>query len=327
MIQTWRRSIYFLSVPAILLAVGAFGLANAFRHAQDAGDDDCMEDYETLSVRCMTKHPGPKAMDDIEKDHKARKAQREAKLGPGAAARSADGSITINVYVHVINKGPGIANGDVPLEMITAQINFLNTCYSGLDTPTHPAPLANSNTPFRFALAGVDRTTNATWYTMSPGTMAEAQAKTALRVGGANTLNLYTANPGQGLLGWSTFPWNYKSRSLDDGVVILYSSLPGGSAAPYNLGDTTTHEVGHWLGLYHTFQGGCNATNDLIDDTPAERSAAYGSPIGRDTCKDRKSPGLDPIYNFMDYTDDECMFQFTPKQADRMDSMWFAYRN
>ncbi|MBS1811256.1 MAG: zinc metalloprotease [Acidobacteria bacterium] len=178
----------------------------------------------------------------------------------------------------------------------------------------------------KFELASVDRTTNATWYTMVSGTQAKSDAKTALHVGGANVLNFYTANIGGGLLGWATFPWSYSGAPTMDGVACLYSSLPGGAAAPFNEGHTGTHEVGHWLGLYHTFQGGCATTNDYVSDTPAERSPAYGCPRGRNSCSGIAFPGKDSVNNFMNYADDYCMSQFTAGQASRMDSMATLYR-
>lgn len=247
-------------------------------------------------------------------DIEARLEMFDALRGGGAQERNA-GSVTVQVYWHVIRKGTGISNGDIPQSQIDAQMQVLNDSYSGATGGT--------NTPFRFVLAGVTRTTNTTWYNMCPNSTAEAQAKAALRVGGAATLNIYSSGA-CGYLGWATFPWQYSSAPSKDGVVILYSSVPGGTASPYNLGDTATHEVGHWLGLYHTFQGGCNGNGDYVSDTPAEKSAAFGCPVGRDSC--RNKAGLDPIENFMDYTDDYCMYKFSAGQSNRMDSLSFQYR-
>ena len=221
---------------------------------------------------------------------------------------------TINVYFHVIRRGTGTANGDVPDSQISQQISVLNGAFAG--------------TGWTFNLVATTRTTNSTWYDGCASSTTETQIKNALRQGSADDLNIYSCNPSGGLLGWATFPSSYSSQPSKDGVVILYSSMPGGGADPYDEGDTATHEVGHWMGLYHTFQGGCakNATTggDQVADTPAERSPAYGCPGGRDSC--RHIAGLDPIENFMDYSDDACMFKFTTGQDTRMDAQFTAYR-
>jgi hypothetical protein len=143
--------------------------------------------------------------------------------------------------------------------------------------------------------------------------------KRALRRGDKTTLNIYSTSGG-GYLGWAYLPTDIDESNLWlDGVVIMDQSMDGGNQAPYDQGDTATHEVGHWLGLFHTFDGGCKGSGDLVDDTEPERSAAYGCPVGRNTCKGQDDTGDDPIFNFMDYTDDACMNQFTEGQAFRMD--------
>lgn len=236
--------------------------------------------------------------------------QRLAELGD--LESKTEGAI-INVYVHVIRDGNG--NGGPSTTQMNNQISVLNAAYASAG--------------YSFSVASTDYTNNSSWYTCQPNTTAESQMKNALRLGTADDLNIYYNNMGGGLLGWATFPSDYTRSPKMDGVVILYSSLPGGSAAPYNLGDTATHEIGHWMGLYHTFQGGCskNASNggDLVSDTPAEQSAAFGCPTGRNTCK--SIAGNDPITNFMDYTDDSCMNTFSAGQISRMNSQWTAYRS
>ena len=227
----------------------------------------------------------------------------------GAAAPSATGGV-IDVYFHVITDSEG--NGSPKSSQLGRQIRVLNDAY-GLWGWT-------------FRLVQTDFTANDAWYAAGYGSLEERQLKSALRIGSADDLNIYTNNMGGGLLGWSTFPSSYNGKPDLDGVMILNASLPGGSAEPYNQGDTATHEVGHWMGLYHTFQGGCTPNNDYIDDTEAERSPAFGCPYGRDTCSGSKYPGLDPIYNFMDYTEDACMNAFTPLQDARMDEQFTAYR-
>ena len=262
--------------------------------------------------RCGTKHMDEATAVTFENSLKEFNGRRN----PSQIRKS--GSVTISVYYHVINTGKGIANGDVPVKMLRDQIDVLNAAYAGATDS------GGTNTPFRFVLVGVDRTTNASWFNAGPGTAAEREMKSALHVGGANVLNFYTNNAGGYLLGWATFPFWYDQDPLMDGIVCLFSSLPGGSEVPYNEGDTATHEVGHWLGLFHTFQGGCAAVyNDFVADTPAERSPAFNCPTGRDTCP---GAGLDPTENFMDYTDDACMFRFTPNQSSRMEALSLQYR-
>ena len=250
-------------------------------------------------------------MNPTETERKAMEADfafRKSALG-SFAAEAAGG--TIPVYWHVINNGTSLSQGNIPNSQITDQINVLNAAYAA--------------TGWQFVLTATDRTTNSSWYTCTGGT-CETQMKAALRRGTADDLNIYSNNMGGGLLGWATFPSSYTSSPSKDGVVILFSSVPGGTAAPYNLGDTATHEVGHWMGLYHTFQGGCvknSSGGDGVADTAPEKSPAYGCPTGRDSCR---GGGLDPITNFMDYTDDACMNSFTSGQDTRMDSMFTTYR-
>jgi len=242
-------------------------------------------------------------------------AQRAAELTEAGVSLTAPAGEpqVIDVYFHVINQGKTARDGNVPAKQIRAQIQVLNEAYK--------------DSGFQFRLADVDRTTNKRWYNAAADSSAETRMKRALRQGDSEDLNIYTANPSGGLLGWATFPSDFKTAPRQDGVVLLNSSLPGGSGAPYNEGDTGTHEVGHWMGLFHTFQqekGGGLPLGDLVKDTP-KHEVNYGKPKeGTDTLP--KKPGLDPIHNYMNYTDDAWMSEFTPGQLTRMQEQWQLFR-
>ncbi|MBC7880947.1 MAG: zinc metalloprotease [Anaerolineae bacterium] len=290
------------TLAAALLVSALFPALAQAKPGFAVGDNvfDSKEAFVESGARCATKMPESIRQRQIEQEVKAWVASHPESVRTSAAAT------TIPVAIHVIYSG---SEGNVPDSQLQAQIDVLNAAFASRG--------------YSFTISSIDRTNNASWFTMQPGTTAEQQAKSALVISPTTTFNFYTAKPGGGLLGWATFPWSLASNPTNDGVVVLFSSLPGGTAAPYNLGDTGTHEAGHWLGLYHTFQGSCSSSNDLVSDTPAEASPAYGCPVGRNTCR---SSGVDPITNFMDYTDDSCMNTFTAGQGTRMNSIVSTYR-
>ncbi|KAJ3027707.1 UNVERIFIED_CONTAM: hypothetical protein HDU68_003294 [Siphonaria sp. JEL0065] len=221
--------------------------------------------------------------------------------------------IVVPTWFHIVTNG---ATGNVSDASIKKQLDVLNADYAGKVT---------------FTFAGTTRQSNSKWFVAGPsgaGVADYQNMKSTLRKGDKKTLNIYTNQPGSpaGLLGVATFPSSYTSSPKLDGVLVHFGSLPGGSLSSYNLGRTATHEVGHWLGLYHTFQDGCTSPGDYVDDTPAEASPASGCPTNRDTCTGSKWPGLDPVKNYMDYTVDSCMNAFTPGQYARIQAQYQLYR-
>jgi hypothetical protein len=252
-------------------------------------------------------------------DRRVHQLQRKGILNKKGLPTAKEGSsIEIKTYFHVITRSDG--TGGVTAQQVNDQIEVLNDGYGG-QTSTNAW-----HTPFRFELAGLDYTANDDWYNwnwLAEPNDDDKEAKTALRQGGWADLNVYVTNFDPfGLLGYAVYPKT--TKLVRDGVVILNESLPGGSAAPYNEGDTLTHEVGHWLNLAHTFENGCSAPGDFVADTPYQKDGVnifYCDAF--DTCK---QPGMDPVHNFMSYGTDPCLDQFTRGQSERMTASWFAFR-
>lgn len=224
-------------------------------------------------------------------------------------------SATVPVWFHVITDGSA---GQLSDQQIRAQIRVINAGFGGRE--------GGVDTGFSFELAGITRTDDARWYASRSGG-AERAMKQALKQGGDETLNVYSTSGGA-YLGWAYLPEiTDTNQSYLDGIVIDWRTVPGASDAydgRYDEGDTLTHEAGHWLNLEHTFYNGCNKSGDFVDDTPAEKSPAFGCPEGRDTCA---APGLDPIHNYMDYSYDSCYTEFTPGQAERAQDQFLAFRS
>jgi len=216
--------------------------------------------------------------------------------------RSSSANIPVK-FIHITDD----ILGRISEEQRIGQIEVLNDAYSGYGIRFAYDPSATLE---------ID---NGEWYRMDHGSWAEREAKRTLQVDPRSVLNFYTAGLSSGLLGWATFPWELGGDPERDGVVILDSTLPGGNSQNFNFGKTAVHEIGHWLGLWHTFQGGCGAYGDHVEDTPAHSAPNYGKPERgerHNSCPHAQENS--PIHNYMNYVDDEWMTEFTQNQIDRV---------
>ncbi len=318
-----RRLAVAVSAAAAAVALSAAGVATP---AVASGEPTGASPWSASALDCT---PGGVALDGGSAARVGDGASaKEPKLYPDNEAKAygvlpdaaylGDGKVTVNTVFHMISDDGFTAAETARWNTLIAnQMKVLNDSFSGATSG------AASSTPFRFDLTKTTWTTNPAWSTVVPG-KNERDMKKALYTGDSRTLNVYAADIGGGLLGWAYFPKGYNNgRDFIDGVVLLDESMPGGTAGKYALGDTLTHEVGHWLMLEHTFAHGCSASGDYVADTPKEAQPQFDCPVGADTCA---APGLDPIHNFMDYTQDSCMNMFTKGQAERMSDAWVSFR-
>ena len=240
--------------------------------------------------------------------------------------------VSIPVVFHVVyaNSTQNISDAK-----IYAQIAQLNADYARLNSDAGNTPSAfsslASNTEIQFCLAQRDPSGNATTGIVRKSTTVSSwsdnDAVKYTANGGSSAwsrdsyLNIWSCNLGSSLLGYAQFPGG---AAATDGVVVLYSSVGSistpGTAAPYNLGRTATHEVGHWLNLRHIW-GDANCGSDLVSDTPTQQTDNGGCPsFPHVTCSNGANG--DMFMNYMDYTDDNCMNMFSAGQKSRMQALF-----
>ncbi|NJO45318.1 MAG: zinc metalloprotease [Oscillatoriales cyanobacterium RM2_1_1] len=238
---------------------------------------------------------------------------------------------TIPVVVHVVYHSAS-PEQNISEAQIQSQIEVLNRDFRAKNPDITGVPEAFkslvTDARIEFTLATTDpqgKPTNGITRTATTATafMDDDAVKYSLR-GGINAwpgdlyLNIWVCQLGAGLLGYAQFPGG---STETDGVVITYTAFGtmGTAAAPFNLGRTATHEIGHWLNLRHIWGDdgdGCHGS-DFVDDTPNQAGSNSGRPtFPRITCNN--GPNGDMFMNYMDYTDDGAMFMFTAGQVLRM---------
>ncbi len=236
--------------------------------------------------------------------------------------RLVNGKVVIPVVVNVLYR---TASENISDAQIQSQIDVLNKDYTATNTdfskvPAEFSPVA-ANIGITFELVKINRksTTKTSWGTR------DAMKKT--KQGGLDptspttNLNLWACTIGGGILGYAQFPGG---SSATDGVVIdsRYFGLSGSANAPYNLGRTASHEVGHWMNLRHIW-GDASCGDDLVADTPVAKTANYGVPAYPyvSTCLPAHN---EMTMNYMDYTDDGAMYMFTNGQKSRMSALFVS---
>lgn len=254
------------------------------------------------------------------------------------ALREESDTMFIPVVFHIVLQNPNqVTDAQVQAQLDTLNIDFGGINADSVKIPAAFKPLfAKAKIQFRLAQrtpddepsTGINRyVTTRSSYAYTDNTLKYSASGGADAWDPARYLNIWVTNISGGILGYATFPGG--SIAQEQGVVILYRSMPGGTAAPYNKGRTLTHETGHYFFLYHIWgddDGACTGS-DEVDDTPNQSDQTGGCPNGvvlTDACS-ATAPGI--MYeNYMDYTDDACMIMFTKEQAIRMEEAVTAFR-
>lgn len=242
---------------------------------------------------------------------------------------TADDGYLIDVWVHILQHTNG--DGNVPNAEVYEQMGILNEDFRAIPSSNGENGI---DTRLYFRVAGITRTTNNTYYADTYNYSLTNNYFDVLAVDPLNYLNIYTNSAG-GNLGYAFVPQGLGALigTTPDRVVIYWEAFGAGNGfVPYDDGRTTTHEVGHYLGLYHTFEAcdtgaGCNNSGDTACDTNDHSSPDFVSPpLCTAPTSSCTGGGATPVENYMNYSDDLCMTEFTSEQMQRMRCSLDYYR-
>lgn len=278
--------------------------------------------------------------------HLAYEARLRGQMVAQSGARTAQASFVIPTVIHVIQE---TSTNEISDACILSQMDVINEDFQRLNGDTSQIPTdflpVLGNAGIQFCLASKDPDGNPTSginRIVSPLAVhnkatQEDSLKGLIQWPPTRYLNIWVVKDMGGLLGYATFPEQLVPEPHRDGVVLSGPYFGTGSCAfaPFNKGRTATHELGHWLGLRHTFTGGCVGTTptncafsgDNICDTPPVSSSSFGCPDPKNTCTESPSDMNDMTMNFMDYVNDACMHMFTAGQASRMQAVLGSERS
>ncbi|AWM14916.1 zinc metalloprotease [Flavobacterium sp. NRK F10] len=241
---------------------------------------------------------------------------------PTSQMRLVNGSIEIPVVVNVLYNS---ASENISLAQIQSQIDILNQDFNGNNPDFNQVPSLFSGVKadigISFVLDNVIRksTRKSSWGTRDA---MKSSKRGGIDATSPDTkLNIWVCTIGGGILGYAQFPGGSSST---DGVVIdsRYFGNTGTATAPFDKGRTATHEIGHWMNLRHIW-GDTTCGTDYVADTPTHNTANYGCPSypHYSTCS---GTPVEMTMNYMDYTDDACMYMFTNGQKSRMMAIFAA---
>lgn len=312
------KKVSLLAAASLLLFFGCSKSVSEKENIEEEAEQSMAEgrrcySYEVLQAKLKEDPSLQKRMDAIEA------YTQDYINNPGKHRVTADGTLELPVHVNIIysNAAENISDAQIQsqIDVLNQDFGATNSDYNNA-SPYQSVRSGDIKVRFLWTPSNITRKSSTTTSWGTNDAMKRSSAGGIDPTSPTTTLNIWVCNLSNSILGYAQFPG---SSPATDGVVIDNNAFGKGSFSLYanfNLGRTATHEVGHWFNLRHIW-GDRRCGDDFVGDTPAHDGANYGCPASGHTSKCAGRP-LEMTMNYMDYTDDRCMYMFSAGQASRM---------